>query len=160
MADLPALGFIADFADERRLLRPELLLKQWAEAYARTLRPKLILGRFRTDRARWWEKATASKYKMAFGGEVAAKRLTKVLRPETVTLYAEKTDPRLLIDYKLQKDPAGPVEILQRFWDFPTENKDLTPDPIIYADLLNIGDARCLEAANIIYKKIIDGFKR
>jgi len=160
MADLPTLGFIAEINGERRLLRPALLLKHWAEAYARTLRPKLILGRFRTDQARWWAKAKPAKHELAFGGEVAAERLTQALRPQTVTLYGERADPRLLIDYKLQKDPDGPVEILQRFWDFPTENKDLTPDPLIYADLLNIGDARCLEAADLIYEKIVNGFKR
>lgn len=160
MADLPTLGFVAEINGERRLLRPELLLKQWAEAYARTLRPKLILGRFRTDQAQWWANAKPTKYDLAFGGEVAAERLTRALRPETVTLYGAKADPRLLLDYKLQKDPAGPVEMLQRFWDFPTENKNLTPDPLIYADLLNIGDARCLEAADLIYEKIVNGFKR
>lgn len=160
MADLPALGFIAEINGERRLLRPEFLLKQWAEAYARTLRPKLILGRFRTDQAQWWAKAKPVKYELAFGGEVAAERLTQALRPETVTLYGERADPRMLIDYKLHKDPDGPVEILQRFWTFPTEGKDLTPDPLIYADLLNMGDARCLEAADLIYEKIINGFKR
>lgn len=160
MADLPTLGFVADIGGERRLLRPEMLLKQWAEAYARTLRPKLILGHFRTDQEQWWAKVQPTKYDLAFGGEVAADRLTRALRPETVTLYGEKADPRLLIDYKLKKDPGGPVEILERFWGFPTENNGLTPEPLIYADLLNIGDARCLEAADRIYKKIIDGFKR
>ena len=160
MADLPTLGFTAEINGERRLLRPELLLKQWAEAYARTLRPKLVIGRFNTDQAQWWANAKPTKYDLAFGGEVAAERLTQALRPETVTLYGERADPRLLIDYKLRKDPDGPVEILQRFWAFPTQDKDLTPDPLIYADLLNIGDARCLEAADIIYEKIVNGFKR
>ena len=160
MADLPTLGFVAEINGERRLLRPELLLKHWAEVFARTLRPKLILDRFRTDQAQWWAKAKPEKYDLAFGGEVAAERLTQALRPETVTLYGEKADPRLLIDYKLQKDPDGPVEILQRFWEFPIQNKDLTPDPLIYADLLNIGDARCLEAADLIYERIVDGFRR
>jgi hypothetical protein len=160
MADLPTLGFVADIGGERRLLRPELLLKQWAEAYARTLRPKLVLGRFRTDQEQWWRKVQPTRYDLAFGGEVAAERQTQVLRPETVTLYGERPDPRLLIDFKLQKDPNGPVEILKRFWEFPTENKNLTPDPLIYADLLNIGDARCLEAADLIYEQIVDGFKR
>lgn len=160
MADLPGLGFVAEIDGERRLLKPELLLKKWAEAYARTLRPKLVIGRFRTDQAQWWAKTKPEKYELAFGGEVAAEHVTGALRPETITLYGKKADPRLLIDYKLQKDRDGPVEILERFWAFPTENKDLTPDPLIYADLLNIGDARCLEAADLIYEKIINGFKR
>lgn len=160
MADLPELGFIAEIDGARRLLKPEMLLKKWAEAYARTLRPKLVIGCFRTDRAQWWAKAKPEKYGLVFGGEVAAERLTRALRPETVTLYGKKADPRLLIDYRLQMDPNGPVEILERFWAFPTEDKELAPAPLIYADLLNIGDARCLEAADLVYAKIIDGFKR
>jgi hypothetical protein len=160
MADLPTLGFVAETKGERRLLQPRLLLKQWAEAYARTLRPKLIMGRFRTDQTRWWVNLNPAKYNLVFGGEVAAERLTHVLRPETVTFYGEKTDPRLLIDRKLRQDPDGPIEILHRFWAFPTPERDTTPYPLIYADLLNIGDARCLEAADLIYDKIIDGFKR
>lgn len=160
MADLPGLGFVAEINGERRLLQPELLLKRWAEAYARTLRPKLIMGRFHTDQTRWWADLNPAKYDLLFGGEVAAERLTHVLRPETITFYGEKTDPRLLIEHKLQQDPDGPIEILQRFWAFTTPEKDTTPYPLIYADLLNIGDARCLEAADIIYEKIVDGFKR
>lgn len=160
MADLPGLGFIAEINGERRLLQPELLLKRWAEAYARTLRPKLIMGRFHTDQTRWWANLNPAKYNLVFGGEVAAERLTQVLRPETVTFYGDKTDPRLMIEHKLRKDPDGLVEILQRFWGFTTPEKDTTPYPLIYADLLNIGDARCLEAADIIYERIVDGFKR
>ena len=160
MADLPTLGFIAEINGERRLLQPELLLKRWAEAYARTLRPKLIMGRYQTDQTRWWANLNPAKYNLVLGGEVAAERLTQVLRPETVTLYGEKTDPRLLIEHKLQRDPDGPIEILQRFWAFTTPETDTTPYPLIYADLLNIGDARCLEAADLIYERIVDGFKR
>ena len=160
MADLPTLGFVAEINGERRLLQPELLLKRWAEAYARTLRPKLIMGRFRTDQPRWWVKLKPAKYNLVFGGEVAADRLTHALRPETVTFYGEKTDPRMVIEHKLRQDLNGPIEMLQRFWAFPTPEKDTTPYPLIYADLLNIGDARCLEAADLIYDMIIDGFKR
>lgn len=160
MADLPKLGFMAEINGERRLLRQELLLKRWAEAYARTLRPKLIIDRFRTDEQRWWAKLKPEKYKLEIGAEVAVERLTKILRPETVTLYGEKANPRLLIDYKLRRDPNGPVEILQRFWNFQAHEEGFTPYPLIYADLLNIGDARCLEAADDIYERIVDGFKR
>lgn len=160
MADLPALGCVAEIEGERRLLKPDLLLKHWAEAYARTLRAKLVIGQFRADQPQWWKTAQPQKYGLVFGGEVAAERRTRILQPETVTLYGELADPRLLTDHKLRKDPEGPIEILRRFWNFPTDNAELTPDPLIYADLLNIGDARCLEAADLVYAKIVDGFNR
>ncbi|MDH3464326.1 MAG: type IV toxin-antitoxin system AbiEi family antitoxin [Gammaproteobacteria bacterium] len=158
MAELPRLGYVADVAGRRRLLQPELLLKQWAEAYARTLRPKLAIGRYRTDKQQWWTKLQPHKYQVLLGGEPAAERVTKYLRPETVTLYGEKAEPRLLLDYKLRQDPGGPVEILKRFWKFEIDDKNIAPLPLIYADLLFIGDARCLETAELIYQKIADGF--
>lgn len=49
MAELPDLGFLAEIAGKRRLLQPERLLRQWVEAYARKLRPKLLVGRYQHD---------------------------------------------------------------------------------------------------------------
>ena len=160
MAELPKLGFAADVVGRRRLLQPALLLKQWAEAYARTLRPKLAIGRYRTDKEQWWKKLKPHNYEVLLGGEPAAQRVTQYLRPETITLYGEKAEPHLLLHYKLRQDPRGPIEILNRFWKFETDDKNIVPLPLIYADLLFIGDARCLEAADLIYEKIVDGFVR
>jgi hypothetical protein len=160
MAELPRLGFVADVADKRRLLQPELLLRQWAEAYARTLRPKLAIGRYRTDLQQWWTALEPQDYELVLGGEPAAQRLTQHLRPGTVTLYGAKAEPRLLLDFKLRPDPAGPVEILKRFWKFETDDTALAPLPLVYADLLTIGDARCLETAHLLYEQTVAGFSR
>lgn len=160
MAEMPALGFVAEVAGKRRLLRPQSLLKQWAEAYARTLRPKLLLGRYRPDEDLWWTRLQPGEYDAMFGGELAAARLTGYLQPETVTLYAGKVEPRLLLDHKLRQDTEGPVEILERFWPFETDDKDIVPLPLVYADLLVSGDARSLEVADLIYREIVDGFVR
>jgi hypothetical protein len=43
MPELPRLGFVGTLKGRRRLLNGPKLLQQWVEAYARTLRPKLIL---------------------------------------------------------------------------------------------------------------------
>jgi hypothetical protein len=48
MAELPALGYVAKVGGRRRLVNGQRLLDQWTEAYARTLRPRLLLGRTRT----------------------------------------------------------------------------------------------------------------
>ena len=158
MTDLQQLGFVADIDGKRRLLQQERLLKQWTEAYARTLRPRLLIARYRTDMTAWWADLNQQKYDVLLGGEVAAARITGHLRPETVTLYAKQAPPRLLLDYKLRADPAGPVEVVQRFWAFDTENAAVVPLPLIYADLVMTGDARCLETADLIYERIVDGF--
>ena len=160
MADLQKLGFVAEIDGERRLLQQERLLKQWTEAYARTLRPKLVLGRYRTDRTGWWEELAPHQYDVQLGGEVAAARITRHLRPETVTLYGKKAESPLLLDYTLRPDPAGSVEFVKRFWAFDNNDEALVPLPLIYADLLTIGDARCLETADLIYERILDGLVR
>jgi hypothetical protein len=158
MTDLQQLGFVADIDGKRRLLQQERLLKQWTEAYARTLRPKLVIARYRTDRTDWWPDLNTRKYEVLLGGESAAEKVTGHLRPETVTLYAPKVPPRLLLDYKLRADPAGPVEVVKRFWAFDTEGGAVVPLPLIYADLVMTGDARCLETADLIYERILHGF--
>lgn len=154
MAELPELGFVAAVGGKRRLLQPERLLQQWVEAYARTLRAKLVLGRFTAEKLDWWETIDPLRYGLILGGEGAAARLTRHLRPGTLTFYGEKVEPRFLLDHRLITDPAGEVEILRRFWGFANDDPALTPTLLVYADLLAIGDARCLETA----KRLYDGF--
>jgi hypothetical protein len=151
---------MAEVGGKRRLLQPERLLQQWVEAYARTLRPRLLLGRFHTDQLDWYKTLDPGKYGYLLGGEPAAARLTQHLRPGTVTLYGQKVEPRFILDQRLRPDPKGKVEILRRFWKFDNDDQLLTPLPLIYADLLAIGDARCLETAKVIYGDITARFGR
>lgn len=160
LAELPKLGFMAEVGGKRRLLQPERLLQQWVEAYARALRPRLLLGRFHADQLDWHKTIDPGKYGYLLGGEPAAARLTQHLRPGTVTLYGQKVEPRLLLDQRLRLDPQGRVEILRRFWKFDYDDQLVTPLPLIYADLLAIGDARCLETAKLFYGDIIARFGR
>ena len=155
MAELPKLGFVAEVGGKRRLLQPERLLQQWVEAYARTLRVKLGLGRFKAEKLDWWETVDPLKYELTMGGEGAAARLTHHLRPGTLTFYGEKVEPRFLLDHRLRTDPAGEVEILRRFWGFDNDDPALTPTLLVYADLLAIGDARCLETAKRLYDGLL-----
>ena len=160
LAELPKLGFIAEVGGKRRLLQPERLLQQWVEAYARTLRPRLLIGRFHADQFEWYKTLDPGKYGYLLGGEPAAARLTEHLRPGTITLYGPKIEPRFLLDQRLRPDPQGKVEILTRFWKFDNDDPLVTPLPLVYADLLAIGDARCLETAKLLYADIIARFGR
>jgi hypothetical protein len=155
MGELPKLGFVAEVGHKRRLVQPERLLQQWVEAYARTLRPKLVLGRFKAERLDWWETVDPLEYGLTMGGEGAAARLTRHLRPGTLTFFGKKAEPRFLIDQRLRTDPGGEVEILRRFWNFDNEDPALAPTLLVYADLLAIGDARCLETAKRLYDDIL-----
>jgi hypothetical protein len=154
MAELPELGFLAAKADGRHLLNRKRLLQLWAECYPRVLRPKLRLGRYRARDLDWWATFDPTKYDAEFGGEVAGGRVTKYLRPGTATLYVEKIDPQLVIDLKLQLDPKeGNVEILQRFWAQPGPQPGIVPLPLVYADLMATGNARCAETARIVHEQ-------
>lgn len=155
MAELPKLGFIAEFRGKRRLMQRERLLQQWAEFYPRTLRPRLALGRFRAETLEWWNKIDPTRYGAVLGGEPAGGRITGYLRPGTATFYTEKLDPHLLVDLRLRPDAGGNVEIYRRFWTFAAKDAALVPDPLAYADLMATGDGRCIETARLIFEQIV-----
>lgn len=77
-------------------------------------------------------------------------------QPGIVTLYA-RGEPRPLNEivarHRLRTDPAGEVEVLEAFWpaDIAAEQPGLAPTPLICADLLATGDARCIETAKLVY---------
>lgn len=158
MAELPKLGFLGTQGHRRLLLNRERLLQLWAEHYPRVLRPKLQLGRYRARDLDWWATFDPTNYGAEFGGEVAGGRMTKYLRPGTATLYVEDVDPRLLIDLKLQLDPKdGNVEVLRRFWMKPGPRPGIVPLPLVYADLMATGNARCTETAKILHEQYFKG---
>ena len=160
MAELPQHGFMTEFRKRRILVQPERLLVQWAEAYARALRPKQVLAQYQADDIDWWKDFDATDYGYLLGGEPAGAKLTQYLHPERLTFYGEKLNNKLTARYALRPQENGNVEILETFWNFPQGNTDLAPTPLIYADLLQTGDTRCIETAKIIYREIIDGFDR
>lgn len=157
--ELQGLGFIAQVGEQRRLMNVDRLLRQWAEGYIRTLRPRLVLGRYHAPTLEWWNTIHPRAYQYTLGGEAAAGRLTKHLRPGTITVYGAKIEPRFLVDQQLRKDANGEVEILKRFWHFDAQ-EELAPLPLIYADLIQTNDARCIEAAQILHDRFIAEFER
>lgn len=160
--DLKSLGHLVDFGPRgRRLVNRKELLKRWTSAYPEQLRPKLTLGRFKTEHADdWWQKVDLPSDAF-WGGEVAAKLLTKYLRPETVTIYTESNLPKLQARHRLLHDPNGDVELLRRFWKFDhwdEKNLQTAPPLLVYADLVSTADDRNLETAEIIYEQYIARF--
>lgn len=160
MPDLQQLGFVRDLQGKRgtrRLFEHERLLNQWADAYARVLRPRTLVGRYYVAGFEGWKNWPIAEYGALWGGEPAAAMLTEYLRPGELTLYAEKTPGLLAARQKFMKE-AGPlhaaaVEVRKRFWNFPgdPEHGNMVPPLLVYADLLATGDARCIETAKMIY---------
>lgn len=158
MRELKELGFLLDMGKQgNKIIQKENLFQRWLAAYPEKLRPKLILGRFRGDKD-WWQQKTLNPINAQWGGEVAAAKLTKYLKPELITIY---TIPQylnnLLIENRLRKDPAGDVEILERFWQ-PVETwpyEDMVHPLLVYADLIATGNQRNIETAKMIYEQHI-----
>jgi hypothetical protein len=92
-----------------------------------------------------------------WGGEVAAAKVNKHLKPEKVIIYAHEIPGKLIIENKLRKATAGDIEILKPFWKFYHEFIDLgiVPPLLVYADLMATGDDRNIETAGIIYDKYL-----
>ncbi len=155
MGELPALGYLAKVGGRRRLINGERLLDQWTEAYARTLRPRLLLGRFRGDMKILHTRTAHWPEGVFVGGELAAARLTRHLRPGTATFYADAIDTEMMRKLVLKADANGNVDFRRRFWTFKAEEPQLTPTLLVYADLLAIGDARCLETAQLLRGQLL-----
>ena len=152
--DLNEMGFLIEMGKrKRKITNPLILLKRWAEAYPEQLRPKLGLARFKADDPDWWKDVDITDYNACWGGEVAAAKLTRQLKPEKVIIYAPEAPGKLIIEKKLRKATTGEIEILKPFWQFDHEFDALgiVPPLLVYADLMDTGDDRNIETAEIIY---------
>jgi len=158
ITELKELGFLIDLGKKgRQLFNTERLLRRWVEAYPENLKPKIVQERFRTDTRNWWKDIQPADFGVLWGGEIAAAELTGYLKPEKYTVYTDQPIGKLIYRFKFQKDPNGNVEILMPFWAFKWElaKNGFVPALLIYADLVATGDARAIEAAEIIYDKYI-----
>lgn len=159
MNDLIKLGFMVDMGKkDRRLLKKEELFNRWCIDYNEKLRPKLLIGKF-TGPEDWWNHYKLNPEYAQWGGEVAANKLTRYIKPLNIILYADRENYRkVLIENKLHKDINGDIEFLERFWEFDnTDEFKETVNPIlIYADLINTGNQRAVETARMIYEKYIN----
>jgi hypothetical protein len=148
----------------RRLVEPVRLFEEWVTNYPIRLRPKLNVLRFRDAVApNWWKTIPVRDWHGAWGGEVAADRLTDYLKPTTFTLYIPPGETRkrlrdLVARHRLKADPEGPIEILDQFWNFALDPAmpDLVPPILTYADLVATLDPRNLEAAKLVRERYID----
>jgi hypothetical protein len=155
--DLAHLGFLTTAGRRtRRLHNLKGLLERWVMMYPVHLRPTLLRRRLTTDEPNWWKSEKFDPLHVVLGAEPAADRLTRYLKPGIITLYT-RGDPRplneIVVRHRLRTDPAGAIEVLEAFWPagIAADKPGLAPTPLIYADLLATGDARCIETAKLVY---------
>lgn len=132
------------------------LLEIWVKAYGECLRPKLLIGKYRSPNSQWWQTAKLDSRSFLWGGEVAAAKLTGYLLPEIITVYAASNPNALINSMGMQPDRDGTVEIRSMFWNSEKYQHAGHVHPLLaYADLLATDDARNIETANLIYQRYI-----
>lgn len=159
--DLKNRGHLID-GKNRALIEPRRLFDEWVTNYAIVLRPRLQHRRFSAPDRNWWETLSLVDLHAVWGGEVAAARMTSYLKPAAQTLYVDPANmhsdlKHLITRYRLKPDPAGPIEIMEKFWNFePAMAPDLAPPILVYADLIATIEPRNIETAQLIKERIID----
>lgn len=151
MADLERDGFVLSWRGQRTVERTRELVDRWVAAYTLELHPRLVLGRFNSTRADWWQSAEASldREHAVWGGESAAHDLGLNLKPSRVLVYAPELPRSLILEHRLRKSTDdGDVEFRRRFWSFPNIAGHLAPSPLVYADLIASGDPRLAGVAS------------
>jgi hypothetical protein len=157
MKDLEARGYLRFQKEpDRKLLDPERMVEEWVTHYPVTLRPKLNPRRFRAE-TEHLQQADLMQQNAYWGGEAAAERLTRYLKPVQFTIYAREPIAKLIAAGRMRADPTGNVEILDAFWNFDPDKDfpDVVPPVLAYADLLATHDGRDAEAARMIYEQRI-----
>lgn len=164
LTGLQEAGHFKVMGNKRTLITTRRLLDEWALAHARQLRPKQLLRTLATPAFETWREWHLQADAARWGGEPAAALLTKHLEPGVLTLYAEKVPARLMVAYRMTtarpNETRNLVEIRRPFWGGGLDNgrrADLVPEPLVYADLLATGDARCIEVAQMIYEEYLAG---
>lgn len=159
MNDLKQQGFLVQLNKNLyQLQNKKELLKRWMVAYDEKLKPGLKVGNFRflkDDDFLNWKSIDLKSEKNWWGGEPAADLLTNYLKPGELTIYTIETKQELIRNYRLIPDEKGPVKVYQKFWNNDQVNENVVPPLLIYVDLMNTGDRRCIETAQKIYEKLL-----
>ena len=159
-ADLNTRAYTVGGKGDRVLLERQRLLQEWVTNFPIKLRQKLNPRKFHAPMPDWWKNIDVTKYGAQWGGEVAAEKMTRYLKPQDLTLYfhtknAQQNLAKMVVENRLRADPRGEIEVLDAFWNFQDEKElpETVPPLLVYADLLATLDPRNIETAQMIYDK-------
>ena len=146
--------------DELKLMRKKELYEKWIDLYPEKLKPGLKIGTFRflrDDDFKNWKTIDLIRGKIWWGGEPAGDLLTNYLRPEILTIYTKENRNELIRHLRIVPDENGYIEIYHTFWDTDDTTTLYVPTWLVYADLMNTGDRRCIETAKKLYDEQLSG---
>lgn len=143
---------------EYKLHNKVTLLEKWVTAYGQRLKPTLLVDTYRflrEDDLNNWKNLSLTPGKTWWGGEPAAELLTNYLRPAEWVLYTTETKAELMKHYRLVPDEQGPIKVFRKFWGYTRLNEKTVSPLLVYADLINSTDSRCIETAQKIYHEFL-----
>ena len=132
------------------------LLERWMIAYEEKLKPTLLIDTFRPlkdDDFLNWKKLPLKQGKTFWGGEPGGDIYTNYLRPAELTLYTLENRGELIKNYRLIPDPKGNIKVYKKFWKYDGANENVVPALLVYVDLMNTGNPRCIETAENIHEQ-------
>ena len=159
--DLVAQGFLLEGRkkNQRKFANVDQLMDAWVEAYPHKLKAKQRIATFTTDAPGWWKAIDLEKFGALWGGEIAGAQYTRYLNPKDAVIYIKKEQvAKFLKTARLRKiaqneQAALHVDLIEPFWR-EEKNKGkttvLAPPLVAYVDLIETGDPRNRETANII----------
>lgn len=142
--------FVRVEKNKRFLTNTDRLLMLWATNYGLNLKPKLFQTRFAfrdEERRRNWKHLELPDG-MLWGGEPAAALNDGFIAPGEFTVYADVPAATLMKTGAVVPDAYGEIAVYQKFWT-GTDAKTV-PALLIYADLMDTANGRCIEAAQKI----------
>lgn len=157
--DLKEQGFLVPINKHTyKFTRKEQLLQKWVQAYNEKLKPALEIGTFRFAKVNNyldWKMIELQPGATFWGGEPAGGILTNYLQPEHYTLYTTENRGDLMKKYQLVPDKEGDVKVYLKFWKFTGDVLDTVPPLLVYTDLMNSNNRRCIETAEKIYNEYL-----
>ena len=154
-------NLIGEVKGRRFILEAKVLLERWIAGYATHVRPRLLIGTYRTaDRdpealERHLEETLGDKLTWGFGGGAAAARLARYYRGERTVVHLENAPLDLQKRLRAQRVDDGPLVLLRAPGQIAFDGvKPRTVHPLlIYTELLVTDDPRAREAANEVWER-------
>tara|TARA_R110002096_G_scaffold44524_1_gene119661 strand:- start:19827 stop:20669 length:843 start_codon:yes stop_codon:yes gene_type:complete len=133
----------------------------WLQGYKATLRPALLVGRFRTRERNpglLEELLVNALGDEAFqwGGAAAANRMSPHFRGQRTVLHVSSKAEERVRGIEMMPDRKGNLELLRAFGDFSGPKPELVPPLLAYAELLQDDSERARESAQILFEKFIE----
>lgn len=142
--------FVRVEKNKRFLINTDRLLMLWATNYGQNLKPKLIQTRFtfrNEENRRNWENLVLPTG-MVWGGETAAALTDGFITPGEFTIYTNAPAATLMKTGAVIPDADGEIAVYQKFWT--GADVRTVPAALIYSDLMDTANGRCIEAAQKI----------